>query len=356
MINIDDRLLAITDEKKLWLLMHIAKHMGNDMTSFPSKATLIKATGWGKNKLDRVLLGLKKDGTLKVFSRFIGGAQVPNLYKIDTKLIGIWVGLGKVNPAPEEGDPHPQNGETPTPETGVPPHPQNGDDPHPQNGDTEVLTSEVLTSNNSVAKAPVSAPQTDENRVVSAGAARPESYSFEEFWNDYDFKRGSKKNAAQKWKHLKEGEKAAIKKTLESYKRDTVKSDVGRGGNFKPMRKHPEFYLGGKIWETYEESQIAKEKPGASSEWGAMYKAYIEWVKETQPHLSDCEYLSQDQYSALKSRTYDTRLRLIGEEAEKRTLKNAHTGFVNPEVKRQYSDVFAYHCHLISERLKANRV
>lgn len=208
-------------------------------------------------------------------------------------------------------------------------------------------------NNNSVAIATESA--SDEQKDASKPVDRGEAigYDFETFWNDYGFKHGSKKNARAKWAKLKTCEIEMIRATLEMYKRDTVTTDADRGrANFKPMRKHPEFWLNSKGWEVYAELKTEHHATDAPTEYDEFYKEYVNWVASKHPDLiKSVAYLSKTQYISAKTRDYNRGAAAIGDESERFLLKHAHESYL----PAKGGDVFAHYCNLINERLKSRQ-
>jgi hypothetical protein len=74
-------------------------------------------------------------------------------------------------------------------------------------------------------------------------------YTFEEFWNDYDKKRGDKDKLSQKWEKINETERAKIKAYIPQYK--AAQPD-------KLYRKDPASFINQKAW--YDEL-IVKPRP-----------------------------------------------------------------------------------------------
>ena len=123
------------------------------------------------------------------------------------------------------------------------------------------------------------------------------------------------------------------------------------------MRKHPEFYLSGRIWEAYTE-QAEERDGGASAEIDAPYQKYITWVESHFPQaLEQCVHLSKQQFANFKSHTYIKGVSAIGEQSEIKILERAHDDKVKdlPDAQK-YNDIFSYHCHLIEKRLHARAV
>lgn len=197
---------------------------------------------------------------------------------------------------------------------------------------------------------------------TSLGAAKPKAseiagYTFAEFWEDYGFKRGSKANASKKWDRLTAAEITAIRDTLEIYKRETVTEDGQRGDKFKPMRKHPEFFLNAKTWEAYAE-QISEEAARPKDEWDEPYQTYVEWVKQKYPNVAKAAaYLSKTEFVCHMTTPYVKGMTDIGKEGIKILLIRAHDRMEAgvPDAEKA-GTVFNYQVHLLQERVKSRTV
>ncbi len=77
------------------------------------------------------------------------------------------------------------------------------------------------------------------NEIIKKESAKVDIYPFEDFWNDYDKKVGSKDKLIQKWKKLSDNEKALIREYIPLYK--NAQPD-------KAYRKNPETFLNNKGW------------------------------------------------------------------------------------------------------------
>ncbi len=136
MINIDTRILPIINESELWLLVAIAKRFDVRKSSFPSNETLLSETGWGKDKLRATKDSLCAKGILEVRDRFDkNGKQTSNLYTVKTEYLSVFVNLS--NKESENQTPYVE-GVGKSEGSGV------------GKSDPEVLTNEVLTTNNSL--------------------------------------------------------------------------------------------------------------------------------------------------------------------------------------------------------------
>lgn len=130
MINIDDRLLAGVTDSELYLLSHITKRLNKEMYCFPSNTTLMKETGWSKEKLQKVKKSLVEKGYMRIESNFFNNVQTSNTYVVTTDLIGCFVGTNRLSEKP-----------TPTPGKTTPPHP-----PEKPTGDKVLNSIEVLNT------------------------------------------------------------------------------------------------------------------------------------------------------------------------------------------------------------------
>lgn len=184
-------------------------------------------------------------------------------------------------------------------------------------------------------------------------------YTFEEFCNDYDFKKGSKAKALQKFKKLTAKDRQDIKETLPLYKADTNTVEVA-GPGWKPMRKYPEFYLSGRTWESFAERLAAQkaENETFAPEWSEVYAEYLGWVERCYPKsLKAAKYLSKQQYVRYKTTFYVEGKSYIDEKREREFLIQAHDDVEkNDDLRARVTDIFAYHCELIRERLKMYQI
>jgi len=184
-------------------------------------------------------------------------------------------------------------------------------------------------------------------------------YSFEEFWNDYDFKKGSKAKTLQKFKKLTAKDRQDIKETLPLYKVDTNTVEVA-GPGWKPMRKYPEFYLSGRTWESFADALAAQkaENETFAPEWSEQYNEYLVWVERCYPKsLNAAKFLSKQQYVRYKTTFYVEGKSFIDEKREREFLIQAHDDVEkNDDLRARVTDIFAYHCELIKERLKMYQI
>lgn len=80
----------------------------------------------------------------------------------------------------------------------------------------------------------------NENKdIVEKSYSKIDIYPFDEFWNDYDKKRGSKEKLIKKWNKISDSEKLKIKEHIPIYKKSQPD---------KEFRKDPETFLNNKSW------------------------------------------------------------------------------------------------------------
>lgn len=123
MINIDTRILAKITESEYWLLCHIAKRLDDKSACFPSNETLMKDTGWGKEKLQSNKKSLISKKILAIENRFKDNRQTSNYYRIKTPFIGVFVTLKELT---KEGVSGGEGAENPTPMSGGKSYPPEG--------------------------------------------------------------------------------------------------------------------------------------------------------------------------------------------------------------------------------------
>jgi len=133
MINLHTDILSKVNADQLYLLCHIAKRIGKDMSCFPSNITLMEDTGWGRTKLKEQKQELVNSGLIKVTERTTASGQTSNLYTVTTDLIGVFMAL---------------NGKGDTPVASATPPGRHSDPPPVASATTEVLSIEVLKFNN----------------------------------------------------------------------------------------------------------------------------------------------------------------------------------------------------------------
>lgn len=87
------------------------------------------------------------------------------------------------------------------------------------------------------------------NEIIKKDSAKADIYPFEEFWNDYDKKVGSKDKLIPKWKRLSDNDKVIIREYIPLYK--NAQPD-------KKFRKNPETFINNKSWN----DEIIKDSTG----------------------------------------------------------------------------------------------
>lgn len=329
MINVHDKLLTQCDESELFLMLHIAKHMGKDLTAFPKNETLCEATNWDIKKLQRVKKRCIEKGLISSTSQRKNGMQIQNLYTVKTDLLSVFVTLK-------------DKGDTPTPKWDMR-LPQNGIPRLPQNGTTEVLTNiQVLNT-------------ADSNESAAS------AYSFEQFWQDYGFKRGSKAKACERFRKLAGRDLEDLRKALPLYLRETVTKETGnqRGAEWKAKRKYPEFFLSGRIWEAYlDQAAESAAQDAIQTPHDEAYRQYLAWVNKSYPVLTaETKQLSKAQYIQYKTDYYVQGKSWMGEDMERKYLIQAHDQMSSDPIKRAtYPDVFALHCEFVQRHVKNHTV
>lgn len=121
------------------------------------------------------------------------------------------------------------------------------------------------------------------SRRKTKSALRPESdptcYPFEEFYDDYGYKR-DKHSAAQLWRKLTEKDRGAIKRALPMYKEDSlVKGEQAEKGVFIPHRQLPSTFINKRTWMSYEEEKYM-------SKHQKRYDDYLAWCGKSGFDLS----------------------------------------------------------------------
>jgi hypothetical protein len=107
-------------------------------------------------------------------------------------------------------------------------------------------------------------------------APRPESdptcYTFDQFYEDYGYKR-DKHTASQLWRKLSEKDRLAVKRALPMYKEDSlVKGEQAANGVFIPHRQLPSTFLNKRTWLSYEEERYVSKHP-------QRYAQYQKWCE-----------------------------------------------------------------------------
>lgn len=94
MININERILAAVTGDELITLCHIAKRINRKSAAFPSIETLRNETGFGREKMEKIIRSLCKKGIMRKEQRKADkGKFSSNLYTITTKDISIFVSI-----------------------------------------------------------------------------------------------------------------------------------------------------------------------------------------------------------------------------------------------------------------------
>lgn len=97
----------------------------------------------------------------------------------------------------------------------------------------------------------------NDNGLSKDNNSKIDIYPFDEFWNDYDKKRGSKEKLIKKWNKISDSEKLKIKEHIPIYKK--AQPD-------KAFRKDPETFLKNKSWNDEIIISNGKDKSSATEE------------------------------------------------------------------------------------------
>lgn len=198
------------------------------------------------------------------------------------------------------------------------------------------------------------------NNELSAESEKDSAYGFDEFWQDYAFKRGSKRKACERFGKLTGRDRDEIKRTLPYYLRSTTTDRINdHKGEFKPMRKYPEFYLSARLWESQaDELAEQMERDETPTEWDGAYMEYLQWVKERYPRLlHDTKHMSKAQYIEYKTTYYITGKSRLGDDLERKYMIRSHEQMnMSDGTRREYHDVFALHCEKVKEFIKSQPV
>lgn len=99
------------------------------------------------------------------------------------------------------------------------------------------------------------------NRISKEAKSKIDVYPFDEFWNDYDKKRGSKEKLIKKWNKISDSEKLKIKEHIPIYKK--AQPD-------KAFRKDPETFLNNKSWNDEIITSNGKDKSSATEKQSSI--------------------------------------------------------------------------------------
>jgi len=198
------------------------------------------------------------------------------------------------------------------------------------------------------------------NNDNTAASEKDAAYTFEKFWNEYGFKKGSKSKAILKFSKLTGADLEALRQAIPIYVRSTVTKDTGdRKAAFKPMRKYPEFFLSGRIWESLEdEITEAKARDAEPTPHDQEYQTYLKWVERNYPNvLHAAKHMSKTEYIQYKTTYYVEGKTKLGERMERTYMVRAHEEMdTNPATLDKYTDVFALHCNRVQEFIKLHTV
>lgn len=187
-------------------------------------------------------------------------------------------------------------------------------------------------------------------------------YSFDEFWNEYGYKIGSKKKAESYFAKLSEKDRADIKACLPFYLQNTVTERVqtGPGAAFRPFRAHATTFLNERRWESILESAIEQKQQNETlyPEWTDEYNQYLQWAETYYPGiLKAVKQMSKAQFVRYRTEYYVPGKSFVGNKTERRLMTQAHRDMSNdPNMMQKYPDVFAYHCQLIEKEVKVRQI
>lgn len=192
----------------------------------------------------------------------------------------------------------------------------------------------------------------------TAASEKDAAYTFEMFWNDYGYKKGSKAKAMSRFRKLTGRDIEALRAALPHYLRNTVTKDTGdRKSGFKPMRKYPEFFLSARAWESIADELNEKhEQTTLAAEQDPEYSRYMEWVKSKYPNLLNAaKYMSRTEYQTFRS-AYSGK-KTIGANLEQTYMIRAHEDMEKDCTKlEQYNGVFALHLDRVQQFVKQTTV
>lgn len=195
------------------------------------------------------------------------------------------------------------------------------------------------------------------NNDNTAASVPDAAYAFEQFWNDYGYKKGSKAKAHAKFRKLTGRDLEALREALPHYIRATVTKDAGdRKNGFKPMRRYPEFFLSGRVWESLSDEIQETRQREAAAPADPDYQKYLDWVKAKYPNLlSTAKHMSRTEYTTYRGGY--TGKATIGPNLERDYMIRAHEQMNRDETTlHKYDDVFALHIERVQEFVKLHTV
>ena len=94
MLNINEKIFEVVDDKEYWVLCHICKRIGKNLNCFPTLSTLRSDTNYGKNKLAETVKSLSEKGLIKRKQRHKkSGEFSSNIYTLTNDFISVYVYL-----------------------------------------------------------------------------------------------------------------------------------------------------------------------------------------------------------------------------------------------------------------------
>ena len=315
MLNIDNRLIEEISPKigpnALSVLLAISIHLDQEtFTCFPSHSRLMDLTGMGKNAVYDALNKLKEVGLLESLQLIDSekGRFSKRSFKVNTEYISIFIKAKNVQTLPEIREPFPENRE-------------------PENREPEIGKPNRLASKQI-------------NNTVGSNAPT----EFDELWNKYNFKKGSKKKALDLYLKLPEKDRQSLRLALPAYLADSVTQQVP-GAPFKPMRRHLQFFISGRVWESYLDQIQESKAEDQQTPYDEQYAAYLDYCRKKYPAVLDAiRHLSKKQFVEYKEQNYHSSLHRLGQKMQVNEFLRSHTHFQDghPDTLK-HPNVWEYH-------------
>jgi hypothetical protein len=156
----------------------------------------------------------------------------------------------------------------------------------------------------------------------------PTCYTFQEFWKDYGYKTG-KPGSEEIWALYDEAKRGRIKDHLPGYVLKTTTSKAkAEYGEFKPARAMPQSYLRDKdckYWKGDFEVMVRDTSIPEQGEFRYDYNKYWERTKVEFPTLSENSFLSYQEYSNLRNKSWESEFKVnLGTSILKEIVDQAH--------------------------------
>jgi len=188
---------------------------------------------------------------------------------------------------------------------------------------------------------------------ITVGSNNPTA--FDQLWNQYNFKRGSKRKALEKFNKLSEAERQNLATALPAYLSDTCIHDRKPGEPFKPLRKHLEFFISGRVWEAYMDKIQESRGDDQQTPYDEQYGLYLEYCQKNYPAiLESIRHLSKKQFVEYKEANYLPALHRIGTKMQRNEFLNSHLLMhqLHPD-STKHPNVWEYHKWRMSNTIKA---